>query len=160
MKITFRTLLAAMAVLGLGLGGGFGGGAAYGRRSAPNAATPANGGASASASPTPVSGAQGGAGGRIAGVVEQVDGDTITLRTQGGSVSVTLQQDTSLRQLKDGSRSDLRAGATVTIVGQPDADGYFEASQIQIGDPTAQGGRAGSTPSPSRSPGASRQASP
>jgi hypothetical protein len=152
MKPTFQLLVVLMAALGLGLGAAFAGGAYYARRTAPTAAEPAAaGGTNAAAEGSPSAGAAAGfraalgAGGSGAaattGVVEVIADETVTIRTQAsGTVTVKLQPDTRVSQLAPASRTEIKPGQRMTVLGQPDADGAIAARSVQIdGTPSAGG---------------------
>lgn len=176
MQGAFRWLLLTTAVFGLGLGLAFGGGVLYGRntaKAAPAAAVvtvPAGGGAAfggggaGAAGTAGAGGAQaggqgggqqrGGAGGGLtAGVIEKIEGNTITLRTQQGSASVAFTSDTTVRQTVGAQAADLKTGQTVTVTGAAGSDGKVNAQSITIapagagtggqgGGPGGQGGAA------------------
>ena len=148
----FRNLLLIVAIFGLGWGASFGAGTAYGRRTtattaAAQAATiplgqgqaAAGGAQGGQAGPggaggTGGGGFAGGAGGR-AGVVERVEGQTLTLRAANNQpVRVTLTDQTQVLKTVEGTAGDLTAGATVTVQpqGQPGADGAISASAITV----------------------------
>lgn len=149
MRNLFGALLALVVVFGLGLGLAFGGGALYGRKSvkvvsAPTATAAAGAGAAGAAGG--LGGGTGGAGGAgaqaqggaagggqgragTAGVVEKIDGNNLTLRTQTGSVTVTLASDTEIRQTVAAQATDLKPGQTVTVLGTPGADGNIQQAR-------------------------------
>jgi hypothetical protein len=159
MRNSFQVLVLVVAIFGLGLGAAFGGGAFYARRTAPAppAATPApaagglpaGGGAAGALAGGGAAGAPGGggAGGATTGVVEEISGDTVTVRTQnGGTISVKLQGDTQVRQLAPATPEDIRPGLGVIVTGQPDVDGKIAARSVQITGappPAGQGGGQG-----------------
>lgn len=155
MRNRFQVLVVMVAVFGLGLGAAFGGGTFYGRRTAPEAAAPtaataAPAGGGAGAAGAAVAGGAGGAAGATTGVVEEVAGDTVTVRTQaGGTVAVKLQGDTQVRQLASAAPTDIKPGLNVIVTGQPDVDGKVAARSVQItgaggqGAPGGTGGRPG-----------------
>jgi endonuclease YncB( thermonuclease family) len=164
MRNSFQILVVVVAIFGLGLGAAFGAGAFYARRTAPEppAATPApaagagvTGGAFAGGG---AAGATGGASAPTTGVVEEISGDTVTVRTQnGGTVSVKLQGDTQVRQLAPATPSDIRPGLSVIVTGQPDVDGKLAARSVQItgaAPPAGQGGGQGGRPAGSATPAA------
>lgn len=88
----------------------------------------------------PAAGGQGGrfGGQSVAGVVETVDGDRVSIATSDGSiVTVRLAADGTVRRMVDGSVADLKSGERVVAFGAPTGD-VFEATSLQIG-----GGRPG-----------------
>jgi hypothetical protein len=142
MRNPFQYLVVLTAIFGLGLGAAFGGGVLWAKRDAPAAtATPA------AAQGNPAGGAAlGGAGlGAAAaqattGVVEEISGDTVTVRTQaGGTVAIKVQPDTQVRQLASAAASDIKPGQTVIVQGQPDVDGKVAARTVQITGTGGQG---------------------
>jgi hypothetical protein len=196
MKNTFNVLLGLVAVFGIGLGLAFGGGVLYGRTSAespplPAVLTPAPGGGGAAAfqgggaggagaatGGSPAAGGQTGGqggqaggqggqgGGQTAGVIEKIEGNTITLRTQQGTATVTLAADTDLRQTVAAQVTELKAGQTVTAQGTRGTDGTIQARSLTItpagagGGQGGQGGQGGGqrpqgSPTPQASPAAS-----
>ncbi len=87
----------------------------------------------------------GGAGGGQAvterganGTVESLEGDTLRLTTAEGEITVTLTDETVLTLTATGERSDLQAGARVTVIGQRDDSGDLTAAVIQILPDTPQ----------------------
>ena len=171
MRNPFQILVVLTAVFGLGLGAAFAGGAWWGRRDAPKAeATPtaaaapgAPGGAGAAAGPGGAGGAPGGgaAGQATTGVVEEINGDTITVRTAaGGTVAIKLQADTQVRQLASASPSDIRPGSNVIVQGQPDIDGKVAARSVQITGAGQPGGAGGQPGAQGGAPGGQGQRSP
>lgn len=177
MRNWFQVMVVFTAVLGLGVGAAFGGGVLYGRRHPVKAATTtasaAPGGATAGAGGAAAAGGAGGAGAAAGGggfaggggapttgVVEEVVGDTVSVRGQGGGiVPVKLVADTQIRQLASALPSDIKPGLNVIVQGQPDTDGKVAARSVQITGPATQGGgapgggRAGGSPGPSGAPG-------
>lgn len=150
MKPTFQILVVLVAVVGLTTGGAFAGGVLYGRETAPEPAatqTAATAGAP-TGGVTRIAGAgQGAAAGQSGGaaltigVVEKVEGQTMTVKTQDGtSVSVALQPDTQVSQVTSGAVADLQPGVSVTVSGQAGSDGTVAARSVQIG---GRGGPAG-----------------
>ncbi len=146
MKNTFTALLVGVAALGLGLGLAFGGGVLYGRETAdpPKApavvTTAAGGGAASGLTSSGAGGLRTGAGGGIAGVVEKVEGNTVTIRTQQGTTNVLLAADTELRQTAGAQVTDLKAGQTITVTGAGNADGTYQARTVTIA-PAGGGGQ-------------------
>jgi hypothetical protein len=150
MRNAFQILVLLTAVFGLGLGAAFAGGVYWGQRDTP-AATPTPAGAQAGATGgVGAAGAGIGAGFGAAaaqattGVVEEISGDTVTVRTQaGGTVAVKMQSDTQVRQLAPAAVTDIKPGQTVVVQGQPDVDGKVAARSVQITGAGGQGAGAG-----------------
>jgi hypothetical protein len=91
-------------------------------------------------------GANGGTGGGMTlGTVKLVDGKTLYLQTAGGEiVQVKTGGSTTVRISKDGSLKDLKPGSTVVVRGTPGADGTMTATSVdQGGGLPAGGGAAG-----------------
>ncbi|MFJ6379954.1 hypothetical protein ACIQI7_08115 [Kitasatospora sp. NPDC092039] len=92
-------------------------------------------------------GGQGQAGqpGFARGTVKAVDGTTVYLTdTNGNTVKVTTGDATKVQLNKEGKVADLLPGQSVTVVGTPDADGGYTASQLVEGA-GAVGGFGGSS---------------
>lgn len=97
-----------------GFGGGFGGGGGgFGGGSGPG------GGA--------------GGGNLTVGTVTLVDGKTIYVQTQTGTVTVTTNGSTQVKVSKSGSVKDLAPGSTVVVQGTHGSDGSVTASTINQG---------------------------
>ncbi|MCW2941731.1 MAG: hypothetical protein JWN00_4716 [Actinomycetia bacterium] len=81
------------------------------------------------------SGTAGGAGGGnlTVGTVTLVDGKTIYVQTQTGTVTVTTNGSTQVKVSKSGSVKDLAPGSTVVVQGTPGSDGSVTASTINQG---------------------------
>jgi len=88
-------------------GGGFGGGSGTGRGA--------------------------GGGNLTVGTVTLVDGKTIYVKTQTGTVTVTTNGSTQVKVSKSGSVKDLAPGSTVVVQGTPSSDGSVTASTINQG---------------------------
>jgi hypothetical protein len=170
----FSVLLGLVAVFGLGLGLAFGGGVLYGRTTA----APAPTAATVAAAPSGSLGAFGGAGGAgalggsggagagqagaagrgnlLAGVIEKVEGNTLTIRTPQGTSTVNLAADTEIRQTVPAQTADLKPGQTVTVTGTTGADGSMQARTVTItpasagGTPAPGANRPTATPTPGR----------
>jgi hypothetical protein len=71
-----------------------------------------------------------GAGG-IAGTVEQVEGNLVTVNTPQGPLQVTVSEETLIQRFAQGTVADLQAGMQVTIAGQRNEDGV-QAQSILI----------------------------
>jgi hypothetical protein len=115
---------------GEGFGGrGFGGGNGTGSGTGQNGGTGTQNGGT---------GAQGGPaadrGGFTAGTISSVDGDTITLKLQDGStVKVSTTSSTKVSETSTSSVSKLKAGDTITVIGQKDSSGDVTATTIAEG---------------------------
>jgi hypothetical protein len=146
MKNFFQILVVFTAVFGLGLGAAFGAGAWWGGREAPAAtATPVAAPQAGGGGGLPAGlGGAGGAAQATTGVVEQIDGDTVTIRTPaGGTVAVKLGPDTQVRQLVSASTGEIKPGLNLIVQGQPDIDGKVAARSVQITEAPPGGGGQG-----------------
>jgi len=67
------------------------------------------------------------------GTVEKVEGDVVTLKTQGNTtVLVNIGNSTSIEKMAEGSLGDISIGANITVSGSKNADGSIEARSITI----------------------------
>ncbi|MCG6494758.1 DUF5666 domain-containing protein [Kitasatospora sp. A2-31] len=77
---------------------------------------------------------QGGQGGFTRGTVKAVDGTTVYLTdANGNTVKITTGDATKVQLNKEGKVADLQPGQSVTVVGTPDANGGYAASQLVEG---------------------------
>ncbi|WP_051829748.1 MULTISPECIES: DUF5666 domain-containing protein [Streptomyces] len=91
---------------------------------------------------------QGGQPGFARGTVKAVDGSTVYLTdANGNTVKITTGYATKVQLNKEGKVADLQPGQTVTVVGTPDANGGYTASQLVEG--SAAGGFGGGNRNPS-----------
>ncbi|MFE4512929.1 DUF5666 domain-containing protein [Kitasatospora sp. NPDC056783] len=75
-----------------------------------------------------------GQGGFARGTVKAVDGNTVYLTdSNGNTIKVTTGDATKVQLNKEGKVADLQPGQSVTVVGTPDADGGYAASQLVEG---------------------------
>ncbi len=182
MRAGFPLLVVIFLIIGVGGGVAFGGGVVYGRNSAPQSKA-ASTSAPAAGSANPVTqavvgggspgtaGTQGQRGniGGTAGAIDSLSGNTLTVRTQQGTLTtVNLTADTRLLTTTVATRDDLKTGATVTVIGAPpDQNGVITANSVTITppglNPQAQGtasaggqggagGQRGGTPAARRTP--------
>ncbi|WP_224277820.1 DUF5666 domain-containing protein [Streptomyces sp. LS1784] len=83
---------------------------------------------------------QGGQAGFARGTVKAVDGNTVYLTdTNGNTIKVTTGDATKVQLNKEGKVADLQPGQSVTVVGTPDANGGYTASQLVEGAAGAGG---------------------
>ncbi len=83
---------------------------------------------------------QGGfARGGVAGEVTGVEGNTITLTTADGAVTVLVNEQTVLRKLTTLTLNELQAGEQVVVVGDRDPQGNLVARSVQVGVAFRQG---------------------
>jgi hypothetical protein len=96
----------------------------------------------------------GGQGNATAGTIVSISGDTIVVKTrQGTTVTVTATDATTVTESKAGNISDLKAGDTVTAIGQNDGSGNVKATVISEGS-LGFGGFGGQRPSGTSTNGA------
>ena len=84
------------------------------------------------------------------GTVDKVEGDTITVTTDDGPVTVIAKDDTVVLKTSRPKVSDLQPGEQVIVSGEKDADGNITARAIQVG--TAFGVNPGSPPDAGSTP--------
>ncbi len=157
MKITYRLMLIAIAVLGVGFGLSFGAGVAYGHGNPKTAAggltqaqlnsllgintssAAATGGAAttgggAATRPGAAGTAAAGGGAALAttatGQITTISGNTVTIQTRQGTEKVNLSSSTTIQKLVAGTTSDLKAGDSIIASGSRNADGSFDAKQV------------------------------
>jgi len=136
----FLLLLISALILGGGLGGAFVGGIALGKSQAQEQ-QPASNNSSGKA--------LGGLGNNFIrgtpglgfsalngafGTVEKVEGNTLTITTSQGPVTVNLTEDTSIRVTSQAAPEDLKPGMQVAVVGDRKEDGSLNARTIQAGE--------------------------
>jgi hypothetical protein len=68
----------------------------------------------------------------ITRTVERVDGQTITVKTESGSVPVTLQEQTQVNRQVSATADSLKAGDTVQVLGQKRDGDAIAADVITI----------------------------
>ncbi len=151
-----RNLTVALVIV-IGVLGGFYSGWKYSQSKvsagtgATVAATALPGPAATSATGTGTgTGGQGGFGGRgTAGQVTAVNGNLVTIHNPqtGQDTKVKLGADTTITKTVSGSAADIQPGVSVTVVGQPGADGTVNATNVIIGQ-VAFGGPGRATPTP------------
>lgn len=82
-----------------------------------------------------------GQGGFARGTVKAVDGSTVYLTdANGNTIKVTTGDATKVQLNKEGKVGDLQPGQSVTVVGTPDANGGYTASQLVEGAAGGAGG--------------------
>lgn len=76
----------------------------------------------------------------ISGEITSIDSTGITVKTSdGGSKIILLSSSTKISLASTGTTSDLKKGATVTVIGTTGTDGTVSASSVAIGT-VMQGG--------------------
>jgi hypothetical protein len=74
----------------------------------------------------------GGFGGGTFGQLKSVNGNTLTVTTQNGDVTVDLTATTQIEKTTAGTPADLQAGQQLVVRGQRDSSGTVTAETVQI----------------------------
>ena len=74
----------------------------------------------------------GGGGRGVGGAIASMEGNTLTVATPRGPVTVTTGEDTAVRKIVDGSLEDLEKGAQIRVTGQRDEEGIVKATSITL----------------------------
>lgn len=86
----------------------------------------------------PRDGAEGGErrgqGGRdgVGGAIESIDGNTLTITTPRGPVTVNTYEETTVRKIVDGTMEDLTQGVQIRVTGARDEEGTVKATSITL----------------------------
>ena len=129
----FMSLLALTVVLGLVLGGVFSAGVALGKRKGQQTAF-----AQEPDLPRQQSRSRLGQGG-LTGVIEKMEGDTVTINTFRGAIPATLEEDTTIGRFTEGVPEELQTGMLITVVGQRGEDGTIIARSVLLNPEDAYG---------------------
>ncbi len=78
-----------------------------------------------------------------AGLVKQINGNTIQLTTAQSVVTVQVTDQTQIQKSAPGALSDIQAGERITVQGAPGSNGVITAQSIQIGGRFPGGGQNG-----------------
>ena len=73
-----------------------------------------------------------GFGGGTFGQLKSVNGNTLTVTTQNGDVTVDLSANTQIEKTTAGTAADLQAGQQLVVRGQRDSSGTVTAETVQI----------------------------
>lgn len=145
--MNFKVLLGLAILCGVLLGAGAGAVTSRLRSSGPAAPTPAAAAGSQRAAAAPADAAQPAGGGTgtaqrapgnqlgqaMAGTIESIDGNVLTLRLpNGNSVRVVVSDSTVIRRMVPGTLADLSAGQTITVAAERAEDGSATARMIQV----------------------------
>ena len=133
MTKSFMLLLAIVLALGGAFGGVFAGGVAFGKTQGEGAVLPLE------SNPLRQQFQDQSHRGGFTGVIENVDGNTVTINTSQGPLSATVGADTTVRRFAEGTPSDLQPGMRVILVGQPGVDGFVEARSVLLNPEDAFG---------------------
>ena len=74
---------------------------------------------------------RGGRGG-VGGAIESIDGNTLTITTPRGSVTVNTYEETTVRKIVDGTMEDLTQGVQIRVTGARDEEGTVKATSITL----------------------------
>jgi len=96
----------------------------------PTTGTPGNGGTFT----RPNGGFPGGDAGRqfTIGTISGINGDSLTVTTTQGEVTVNIDSDTVIQNTVSGTLSDLQTGIFLTVTGPTDSNGNVDATSISI----------------------------
>lgn len=87
----------------------------------------------------------------VSGQIISVDDKSITVKMSDGSSKIVLISDqTQINQATSVTKSDLKTGINVAVVGQQNSDGSVTAQNIQLNPQEFRGG--GNQPSPTPTP--------
>lgn len=81
-----------------------------------------------------------GRGGGVNGQVKSLNGDELQISTANDVTTVRLSEDTLIQMTATVSVNELAPGVRVMVVGEADADGVIQASQVRILDEGFMGG--------------------
>ena len=88
---------------------------------------------------SPISGGLGGfmpgglmGGGATMGVVENVEDDTIKINTRQDTISIIIDESTSIQKMGEGSLDDILPGYTITVSGEQQEDESILATSILV----------------------------
>jgi hypothetical protein len=130
-------VIAGLALLAIAAGAGFEYGKSYQGNQASQirnqflrsrGITPSNG----SGGPEAGGFGGGGFGGGTFGQLKSVNGNTLTVTTQNGDVTVDLTANTQIEKTTAGAPADLQAGQQLVVRGQRDSSGTVTAESVQI----------------------------
>jgi hypothetical protein len=85
---------------------------------------------------------------RASGTLAKIDGNTLTLTTTPGSVTVIVNADTTFRKTAIGTSSEIKEGVLVFAVGEKEASGNITVTSIRILSPDESTRQAPSTTRP------------
>ena len=83
----------------------------------------------------PNSGASGTGTGITIGTISTVNGNSLTVTTTQGQVTVNIGPDTVIETTESGSSTDLQTGASLTVAGTTSSSGSINATSITIASP-------------------------
>ena len=135
MRKPFMPLLAVAVVLGVILGGTFSGGVALGKSQGVETPFTQEQGQDRFRQQSQGQFGQGG----LTGVIEKVEGNTVTITTVEGASQATIGVDTIIGQFAQGVPGDLRAGMQITVVGHRGQSGATIARSVLLNPQDAYG---------------------
>jgi len=68
----------------------------------------------------------------VGGTIESVEGNTLTITTPRGQVTVATDDETTVRKVVDGTKEDLKQGVQVRVTGSRDGEGTVKATAITL----------------------------
>lgn len=71
-------------------------------------------------------------GSGLTGMVEEIDGKQITIRTRQGDLEITVEAEATIRALQEAPLSSIQPGEIIAVVGDRNESGRVDASQITI----------------------------
>jgi len=116
------------------------------RQAGSAAGTPTPSPVAQSASGPQAKGGFGSQSGAVAGRVQQVENNSVTVQTQQGTATVRLTEQTRVEKTAAGTIADLQPGTQVVVQGQAQSSGEITASVITLatgGGQFGQGGQGG-----------------
>jgi len=118
-----------------GQGAGLEGGAQRAGQGGPDSSGPRVDGDGSWGFEGPRGGAEGGerrGRGGVGGDIENIDGNTLTITTPRGPVTVNTYEETTVRKIVDGTMEDLTQGVQIRVTGDRDEEGTVKATSITL----------------------------
>jgi hypothetical protein len=148
MVLSFRKVMATVAIFGIGIGLAFGVGVAFGKGDQKTVNTgltqqqiqtllgvSGSGGAANQTGASGTPSARAGAGNALlgnntTGQITAIDGNTLTIQTAQASVKVTVPDSVKVNTYKAGGVTDLKVGDSVIVAGAAGSDGTVAATSL------------------------------
>ena len=70
--------------------------------------------------------------GGVGGTIDTIDGNTLTITTPRGPTMVTMDPETAVRKVVDGSTEDLKQGVQIRVAGSREEEGTVKATSITL----------------------------